>query len=114
MLSSSMFVGGVRTDIYLNVLDTVWKLKKVQEVYGARLVRYADDFVVLTRGNAGRLSKGIKAVLGHLSLSLHTEKTRVIEAKRDSFHFLGFVIRLVKNPKTGKTFPLIRPSQKAM
>jgi len=33
-------------NIYLNVLDTVWKLKKVQEVYGARLVRYADDFVV--------------------------------------------------------------------
>jgi RNA-directed DNA polymerase len=101
-------------NIYLNVLDTVWKRKKVQECYGARLVRYADDFVVLTKGNTERVLKGIKAVLGNLSLSLNTEKTRVIEAKQDGFNFLGFAIWLVKNPKTGKTFPLIRPSQEAM
>lgn len=101
-------------NIYLNVLDTVWKLKKVQEVYGARLVRYADDFLVLTRGNTERVLKGIKAVLDHLSLSLNTEKTRIIEAKRDSFNFLGFVIRFVRNPKTGKIFLLMRPSQEAM
>lgn len=101
-------------NIYLNVLDTVWKLKKVQEVYGARLVRYADDFVVLTKGKTERVLKGIEAVLDYLSLSLNTEKTRIIEAKRDGFNFLGFAIRMVKNPKTGKRFPLIRPSQKAM
>ncbi len=32
-------------NVYLNVLDTIWKQKKVQERYGARLVRYADDCV---------------------------------------------------------------------
>jgi RNA-directed DNA polymerase len=68
----------------------------------------------LTKGNTERVLKGIKAVLGHLSLSLNTEKTRIIEAKQDGFNFLGFAITLVENPKTGKTFPLIRPSQKAM
>ena len=101
-------------NIYLNVLDTVWKLKNVEECYGARLVRYADDFVVLTKGNTERVLKGVKTVLDHLSLSLNNEKTRIIEARQDGFNFLGFAIRLVKNPKTGKTFPLIRPSQKAM
>ena len=101
-------------NIYLNVLDTVWKVKKVQECYGARLIRFADDFVVLTKGNTERVLKGVKTVLDHLSLSLSTEKTRIIEAKQDGFNFLGFAIRLVKNPKTGKTFPLVRPSQKAM
>jgi group II intron reverse transcriptase/maturase len=30
-------------NIYLNVLDTFWKGEKVQEILGARLVRYADD-----------------------------------------------------------------------
>jgi RNA-directed DNA polymerase len=86
----------------------------VQEVYGARLVRYADDLVVLTKGNTERVLKGIKAVVGYLSLSLNSEKTRVIEAKQGGFNFLGFAIRLVRNPKTGKIFPLIRPSQEAM
>jgi group II intron reverse transcriptase/maturase len=101
-------------NIYLNVLDTIWEVKKVQERYGARLIRYADDFVVLTRGNTARVLRGIKAVLSDLSLSLNEDKTRVIDARRESFAFLGFGITMVNNPRTGKDFPLIRPSQKAM
>jgi group II intron reverse transcriptase/maturase len=49
-------------NIYLNVLDTVWKLKKVQERFGARLIRYADDFIVLTKSNTERILRGINAV----------------------------------------------------
>jgi len=101
-------------NIYLNVLDTIWKLKKVQERLGARLIRYADDFMVLTKSNTERVLRGIKAVLDDLSLSLNEDKTRVIEANQESFDFLGFTIMMVENPKTGKIFPLIRPSKKAM
>jgi len=36
-------------NIYLNVLDTLWVVKRVQERLGARLVRYADDCVILCR-----------------------------------------------------------------
>jgi len=34
-------------NIYLHVLDRIWKVKKVEERFKARLIRYADDFVVL-------------------------------------------------------------------
>ena len=37
-------------NIYLNVLDTLWAVKKVQERLGARLVRYADDIAPRRRG----------------------------------------------------------------
>jgi len=37
-------------NIYLHVLDRVWRLKVVEERYRARLIRYADDFVVLCHG----------------------------------------------------------------
>jgi len=30
-------------NIYLHVLDRIWKVKRVQERFGARLIRYADD-----------------------------------------------------------------------
>jgi RNA-directed DNA polymerase len=30
-------------NIYLNVLDKLWKVKKVEERMEARLIRYADD-----------------------------------------------------------------------
>jgi RNA-directed DNA polymerase len=101
-------------NIYLNVLDTIWKMKKVQERLEARLIRYADDFVVLCKGNTGRILKGIQTVLGDLGLTLNEEKTNVVDARKESFNFLGFTIKVKENPKTGKKFPLITPSKKAL
>jgi group II intron reverse transcriptase/maturase len=101
-------------NIYLNVLDKVWKVKKVEERWKARLIRYADDCVVAGQGSTERVLKGIRAVLGHLGLSLNEAKTRVVDARKESFNFLGFTIRVKKSIKTGKRFPLIRPSKEAL
>jgi len=101
-------------NIYLNVLDTIWKMKKVQERLEARLIRYADDFVVLCRGNTERILRGIQTVLGELGLTLNEDKTKVVDAGKDSFNFLGFTIGVKENPKTGKKFPMIIPSKKAL
>ncbi len=101
-------------NVYLNVLDTIWKQKKVQERYGARLVRYADDCVVLCKGNTDRILRGIRAVLADLDLTLNVDKTKIVKAKQASFNFLGFTFRVPKNPKTGKYFPLVRPSKEAV
>jgi group II intron reverse transcriptase/maturase len=101
-------------NIYLNVLDTIWKSKKVQERLGARLVRYADDIVAVCRGNTERILRGIKAVLGELGLSLNESKTKVVDAREEEFNFLGFTIGIKRSIRTGKAFPLIRPSKKAM
>jgi len=101
-------------NIYLNVLDTIWKVKKVQERLEARLIRYADDFVILCKGNTRRILTGVQAVLGDLGLTLNEGKTRVVDARKESFNFLGFTIGVKENPKTGKKFPLVIPSNKAI
>lgn len=101
-------------NIYLHVLDRIWRMKKVEERFKARLIRYADDFVVLCQGQPERVLKGIKAVLRSLELSLNEDKTRVIDAKKQSFDFLGFTLEVRKNPKTGRRFPLITPAKEAM
>jgi len=101
-------------NIYLHVLDRIWKEQKVQEKYGARLIRYADDFVVVCWGPTEKILKGIKIVLAGLRLRLNEEKTRVVDVRERSFNFLGFTVQAVKHPETGKVFALIRPSQKAM
>jgi group II intron reverse transcriptase/maturase len=101
-------------NIYLNVLDRVWKVKKVQERFGARLIRYADDIVVLCKRNTKRILKGIKTVLGKLGLTLNEEKTKVVNAQKGSFTFLGFSIRMKKGRKSGRFYPLVEPSKKAL
>ena len=100
-------------NIYLNVLDKTWKVNRVQERLGARLIRYADDVVVLCKGNTHRVLEGIETVLRFLELSLNQEKTKLVDARKESFTFLGFTIEVKKSSRTGKEFPLISPSRKA-
>jgi RNA-directed DNA polymerase len=101
-------------NIYLNVLDTLWKVKKVQERLGARLVRYADDCVVLCKGNTERVLNGMKTVLGDLGLTLNEVKTKVVDAQQEKFTFLGFSVCVKRGRKFGRLFPLVEPSKKAM
>jgi RNA-directed DNA polymerase len=107
-------VSPLLANIYLHVLDRIWRVKKVEERFKARLIRYADDFVVLCQGQPERVLKGIGTILRGLELSLNEDKTRVIDAKKQPFDFLGFTLEIKKNLKTGKMFPLITPSKEAM
>jgi RNA-directed DNA polymerase len=107
-------VSPLLANIYLNVLGTIWKTEKVQERLGARLVRYADDCIALCKGNAGQILKGMKAVLSSLGLTLNEEKTRVVDAQRENFNFMGFTIAMRKGARTGRVFPLVVPSKKAL
>ncbi len=86
----------------------------MQERLWDRLIRYCDDFVVLCKGNQDRVLKGIKTVLGGLDLDLNEDKTRAVDTIQEKFTFLGFTFMMVKNPKTGKVFPLVRPSKIAL
>jgi group II intron reverse transcriptase/maturase len=101
-------------NIYLNVLDTLWAVKKVQERLGARLVRYADDSVILCRGNTSRILRGFKKVLSDLGLTINEEKTRAVDTRQESFNFLGFAIGMKRGWRTGKIYPHIEPSRKAL
>jgi hypothetical protein len=86
----------------------------VQEKLGARLVRYADDCVILCKGNTERILRGLETVLQDLGLTLNEEKTRVVDAWQESFIFLGFSIKMRKGLKTGHPYPLTEPSKKAL
>jgi RNA-directed DNA polymerase len=101
-------------NIYLNVLDSLWTVKKIQKKLGARLVRYADDCVILCRGNTDRILKWVKKVLDDLGLTLNEEKTRVVDARQESFKFLGFTIGMKRGMRTGRIYPHTEPSKKAL
>jgi RNA-directed DNA polymerase len=66
-----------------------------------RLVRYADDFVIMvngTRANVETAREQAAAVLAPLGLNLSEEKTRIVHMQ-DGFNFLGF--RIVWKRKRG-------------
>ena len=66
----------------------------------ARLVRYADDFVVVARYMGGRIVGWLETKLeGDLGLSINRDKTKVVELSKEgaSLDFLGFTMRYDKD-----------------
>jgi hypothetical protein len=61
---------------------------------GHKVVRYADDFVILhtSRKGAERVLKSLtKFLKDNYKLTLHPEKTKIIDTFEEQFTFLGFV-----------------------
>jgi hypothetical protein len=48
----------------------------------------------------------MKTVLSGLGLTLNEEKTRVVNARNESFNFMGFTIVVRRGMRTGREFPL--------
>jgi RNA-directed DNA polymerase len=81
-----------------------------------RLVRYADDFVVLvagTRAHAEGLRDEVAAVLHPMGLRLSEEKTTIAHID-DGFDFLGFRIQRRRQRGSNKRFVYTWPSKKAL
>ena len=100
-------------NVYLHTFDTAWRAGGLERRWQARLIRYADDFVVLCRGQAAHVQGLVTAQLQALGLTLHAGKTRVVDARQTAFSFLGFTLRVVRSRRTGRTFPLVRPAAPA-
>jgi len=81
-------------NIYLHLIDRIvnnptslfWK-------HGIRMVRYADDFVLMGKTLPEAVTERLKSLLNRMGLTINETKTRQIDARKDSFNFLGFTIR---------------------
>jgi RNA-directed DNA polymerase len=81
-----------------------------------RLIRYADDFVVVVSGqreHAEALREQVQAVLAPLGLRLAPQKTRVVHID-EGFDFLSFTVRRRKKRGAQKHYVYITVSQKAV
>lgn len=78
------------SNIYLHFFDSVWQ-RQCAEV--GKLVRYADDFVVLctSREALDEAERRVRIIFDRLKLTLHPEKTRKVDLTggKEGFDFLG-------------------------
>lgn len=98
-------VSPLLANIHLHQMDRYWhekyrsgsawsryKIRRVKGRGNVQLIRYADDFLILTNGNqehALELKDEFRQVLEELGLRLSTEKTLVTHVN-DGINFLGF------------------------
>lgn len=89
--------GGVmsplRSNVDLHLLDRTFCRRRHRGELQGRLVRDADEFVLLAPRRPARALAGVHDLMTKLGLTLHPEKTRVLDARREDFAFLGHTHR---------------------
>jgi group II intron reverse transcriptase/maturase len=81
-------------NIYLHLLDRiVANPEGAIAKAGIKLVRYADDFVLMGKQVSAGVMEWLKRLLSRMELELNEEKSRMLDAKATPFNFLGFTIR---------------------
>lgn len=116
--SQGSVISPLLANIYLNTLDRLW------EKYGlthGKLVRYADDSVIICKNkkSANHALTLLQYIMGKLDLKLHPIKTKVVCMwdGKEGFDFLGLHHRrMTSETRSGGTFQetFQYPSRKAM
>ncbi len=80
------------SNVCLHAFDKMWQLYGPK---GTKLVRFADDFVILCRHSGHQVLRRVREFLARLRLTLSEEKTRVVRVER-GFDFLGMTFCYAK------------------
>ena len=97
-------------NIYLNEIDKSWKPLN----YSARLIRYADDLVIMTKYRSKETMAKLEEIVTRLKLRLKQSKTRTLNADCETFDFLGFTFtKALKQGTKDKRTAYYFPSHKA-
>jgi len=101
-------------NLYMNRMLKGWRQTKRGERFRARLVNYADDFVILSRGKAAESLEWTRGVLERLELTLNEKKTSIRNARGERFDFLGYTFGPHYSVRTGQEYIGYSPSKKSV
>ncbi len=107
-------IAPLSANLYLHLLDRIWERRDLGRRYGALLVRYADDFVILCKGRVDAPMQMVKMVLDKCDLRLNEKKTSVVNSYNESFDFLGFCFLMRRSHRSGKLYPHVEPSERSV
>lgn len=102
-------------NVYFHLIDRIvnstrslfWK-------HGIKIIRYADDFVLMGRTIPAEVLERLKGLLHRMGLTLNETKTRLINAREESFNFLGFTMRYDRDFRGSKSkYWNVIPSEKS-
>jgi len=104
-------------NIYLHILDRVISsIKYLFYKEGIKIVRYADDFVLIGKKISSAIFNKMNNLLDRLDLKLNKVKTKKLNLKeeKEGFNFLGFTFKMSKDLfGKNKNYLNVVPSKKS-
>ncbi len=79
-------------NLYMRRFILAWKKQGWEQKFGARIVNYADDFVILCRRNAAEARERMEAIMAKLKLTVNPQKTRVCRVPEEPFQLLRYAL----------------------
>jgi hypothetical protein len=104
------------SNIYLNLLDKIIENPTSEFAKaGIRIVRYADDFILMGGRITEKISDRLENILTRMGLRLNKEKSSTKYLWKETMDFLGFTIRWARTQYKGSVnkFWNIYPSKKS-
>jgi group II intron reverse transcriptase/maturase len=98
-------------NIYMRRFILGWKVLGHEKRLRARIVNYADDFVICCRGRAQDAMTTMRNMMAKLKLTVNETKTRLCRLPEETFTFVGYTIGRCYT-KTGRAYLGTRPSSK--
>jgi len=107
-------VSPLLANLYMNRMLKGWRQTRRGEQFRAHIVNYADDFVILSRGQATEALEWTRGVLKRLELTLNETKTSIRNARQERFDFLGYTFGPHFSQRTGQEYSGYSPSKKSV
>jgi group II intron reverse transcriptase/maturase len=101
-------------NLYMRRFVLGWKQLGHEQRLQAKIVNYADDFVILCRGSAEQAMAAMRDIMGRLKLTVNEAKTRTCKLPAESFDFLSYTIGMYWSWPQRRMVLSTRPSAKAV
>jgi group II intron reverse transcriptase/maturase len=102
-------------NLYMRRFVLGWKTLGHERTLQAKIVNYADDFVICCRrGSGAKALETMRQMMGRLKLTVNEDKTHLCRLPGESFNFLGYTFGRMWSPRKGCLYVGYRPSQKSL
>lgn len=100
------------SNIYMRRFIKGWKASGHEKRLSARIVNYADDFVICCRADAEPAMATMRTMMAKLKLTVNETKTRLCSLPEGSFDFLGYTFGRQFSYRTRQAYLGASPSRK--
>ena len=99
-------------NLYMRRFVLGWKTLHYERKLRARIVNYADDFVICCRGTGEAAHAAMREMMTRLKLTVNETKTKLCRVPDETFDFLGYTFGRCYSPQTGRAFIGTTPMRK--
>lgn len=102
------------SNLYMRRFVLGWKRLGCEDKWAAKIVNYADDFVICCRHGAEEALQATRKIMERLKLTVNEEKTHLCRIPQERFDFLGYTFGRCWSQREGRAYIGTRPSKKSI